>query len=298
MMMEKNEKYEDGYIEINGINLYYKRFGKGNRHKILALHGGPGGTHDYLLPLADLADRDYDIVFYDQFGCGNSDNPKSEGDYTLDYAIEEVEAVRSRFFVNGKINLFGNSWGGMLALAYAIKYQEHLLTVISSSGLSSVPETVKEMKRLISLMPEKYKNAINDGEKLGDYGSAAYKEADEYFMKNHTLRIYPYPPEVIHLMEMTEKRGTYLKMNGPSEFTIIGTIKDIDFTEDLHKIHVPTLITCGLYDEVTPKIAEDIHSRIKKSEMLIFRNSSHLQFWEERSEYMDAIDRFIKRHDF
>jgi len=292
-MKHINDGAEDGYVEVHGINLYYRRFGKGNRHRIIALHGGPGGTHDYLLPLTDLVSRDYDILFYDQFGCGNSDDPKSEEDYTLEYAVEEVEGVRSRFFGNEKVNIFSNSWGGMLALAYGIKYHENIISIISSSGLSSVPETVKEMKRLISLLPEKYHKAIVEGEKNKDYNSSSYQEANEYFMKHHTLRISPLPPEISHMLEMTEKRGTYLKMNGPSEFTITGTIKDIDFTNDLNKIKVPTLITCGLYDEVTPKIAEDLHVKIKNSKLVVFNNSSHLQFWEEREKYMDVVDGFI-----
>ena len=81
-MSGKKVEFEDGYIDVNGIKIFYKRFGKGNSHKLLALHGGPGGTHDYILPIADLATMDFDIVFYDQFGCGKSDYPKNEADYS------------------------------------------------------------------------------------------------------------------------------------------------------------------------------------------------------------------------
>lgn len=296
--MSSNEVvHEDGFVEINGIKLYYERFGKGNKHKLLALHGGPGGTHDYLLPLKDLAKMDFDVVFYDQFGCGKSDYPKSESDYSLEYAVEEVDGVRKVMFGDTRINLFGNSWGGMLSLAYAIKYQAHLITLTSSSGLSSIPETVKEMHRLISLMPDEYRKAIEEHEPKGEYDHPDFLEATEYFMRQHVLRMDVWPEEVTRMLEMTEKRGTYLKMNGPSEFTIVGLIKDIDFTPDLSKIKVPTLLTCGKYDEVTPEIQEHMHSLISSSNVEVFENSSHLQFWEERDDYMKKLSEFIKKYD-
>ncbi len=289
-------EHEDGFLEIDGIKLYYERFGKGNRHKLIALHGGPGGTHDYLLPLADLASKDFDVYFYDQFGCGKSDYPKNESDYSLEYAVEEVEGVRKAVFGDSKINLFGNSWGGLLALAYAVKYQDSLLTLTSSSGLSSVPETVREMHRLISYLPENHRKAIEEHEAKGDFEHPDYIAATDYFMRQHALRMDQMPDEISRMFEMTKERGTYLKMNGPSEFTIIGLIKDIDFTDDLHRIKVPTLITCGKYDEVTPNIAETIHNEIQNSKLEIFQNSSHLQFWEEREKYMNVLSDFIVLH--
>lgn len=294
-MAEQN--YEDGYITVNGVKLYYKRYGKGNRYKLLTLHGGPGGTHDYLLSLKDLADKDFDVVFYDQFGCGKSDNPANESDYSLEYAVEEVEGVREMMFGKSRIHLFGNSWGGMLALAYGIKYQDHLKSLTSSSGLSSIKDTVGEMHRLISLLPEKYSSAIARHEKDGDYDNPEFMEASEYFMSRHLYRAGEMPEDVMRTMEMMEKRGTYLKMNGPSEFTIIGTIKDVDFTDRLDTIRVPVLLTCGRYDEVTPEIAEKIRGRIPGSRLVVFENSAHMQFWEERAKYMDTIARFVSEND-
>ena len=296
-MNEREVPHEEGHVEVKGIKLHYERFGKGNRHRLLTLHGGPGGTHDYLLPLADLAAHDFDIVFYDQFGCGKSDDPKNESDYSLEYAVEEVEGVRKRFFGDSKVNLFGNSWGGMLSLAYAIKYQDRLITLTSSSGLSSIPETVKEMHRLISYLPENHRKAIEEHEEKGDFGHPDFVAATNYFMRQHLLRRDEVPDEISRMMEMTNSRGTYLKMNGPSEFTIIGSIKDIDFTNQLHVIKVPTLITCGKYDEVTPNIAETLHRNIGGSELEVFPESSHLQFWEEREDYMRRLSDFIKTHD-
>lgn len=296
-MAVENNSYEEGFLEINGLKLFYRRYGKGNRHKLLTLHGGPGGTHEYMLPLADLAERGFDVVFYDQFGCGKSDYPKNESDYSLEYAIEEVEGVRKALFGEEKVNLFGSSWGGLLSLAYAIKYQNHLITLTSCSGLSSVPETVKEMHRLISKLPDEYRIAIEVHEEKGDYDHPDYLKASDYFARQHVLRLEEWPDEVNRMMKMTAERGTYEKMNGPSEFTIIGTIKDIDFTDQLSKIRIPTLITCGKYDEVTPQIAETIRKNIPGSQLVVFQESSHLQFWEEREKYMEIFSGFVKEFD-
>lgn len=295
-MTVENATYEEGFVEVNSLKLYYRRYGNGNRHKLLTLHGGPGATHDYLLPLADLAGMGFDVVFYDQFGCGKSDYPKNESDYSLDYAVEEVEGVRKAFFGDRKVNLFGSSWGGLLALAYSVKYQDRLITLTSCSGLSSVPETVKEMHRLISELPGEYRTAIEKHEADENYDHPDYIRASDFFSRRHVLRLDEWPDEVNRMMKMTAERGTYEKMNGPSEFTIIGTIKDIDFTDQLSKITIPTLITCGRYDEVTPKIAESISRNISGSRMIEFQESSHLQFWEEREKYMEIFSEFVKEH--
>lgn len=292
-----NENREEGFVNVNGLKLYYARYGKGNRYKLLTLHGGPGGTHDYLLPLADLASRDFDVVFYDQFGCGKSDDPRNESDYSLEYAVEEVEGVRNALFGKEKVHLFGSSWGGMLALAYSLKYQGNLKSVTTSSGLSSISETVKEMHRLISQLPQKEREAIETHEKDGDYSNPDYQDAAMYFMKKHLLRWDDWPEDVTKTMEIMEKRGTYLKMNGPSEFTIIGTIKDVDFTDRLHTIKIPALITCGRHDEVTPEIAQSIHGRIDGSKMVVFENSAHMQFWEEKDKYLDVLSDFVIKNN-
>ncbi len=296
-MPKPNTEREEGFVTVNGLKLFYVRFGRGNRYKVLTLHGGPGGTHSYLLPLADLAKQDFDVMFYDQYGCGKSDDPKKESDYSLEYSVEEVEDFRKLVYGDERVHLFGNSWGGMLALAYAIRYQNHLKSVTSSSGLSSVKDTVEEMKRLISELPEKERDAINKHEADKDYSNPEYQDASMYFMKKHVLRWEKWPKEVTDMLEMTERRGTYLKMNGPSEFTIVGTIKDIDFTDELSKITTPSLITFGRYDEVTPKIGEAIHERIKGSKVVQFENSSHLQFWEEKEKYLDVFSQFVKEND-
>lgn len=285
--------YTEGYVLVNGIRLYYRLAGQGGFAKLICLHGGPGGSCDYLSPLFRLAERGVEVLMYDQFGCGRSEDPP-ESCYTVEYGVEEVEGVRRAFYGERKVFVLGHSYGGMLAIAYALKYQHNLEGLIVSSGLSSVPLTVKEMRRLISELPEEVRKTIERYEALGDYKNPEYLKAVEEFYRRHLIRLPKIPEDVAKTMEFLEKRKVYRIMNGPNEFTIIGTIRDWDVTHRLGEIRVPTLITVGRYDEVTPTVAEVIHKGIPGSRLKLFENSSHMAMWEEPEEYINTVYEFIK----
>jgi proline iminopeptidase len=283
---------EEGYYNIMGLKIYYKRVGDGPK-KLLTLHGGPGMSHDYLLPLAKLSDHGVTVLFYDQFGCGRSDEPDDPSKFTVEYAVEEVEAVRRAAFGDEKVYLYGSSYGGMLALAYALKYQDNLRALIVSGGLSSVPLTVKEMNRLKSELPPDVRATLEKYERLGEYDNPEYLKAVDVFYHRHLLRLDKWPEEVLRTLEYGAKRNVYRIMNGPNEFTITGTIRDFDITDKLHVIRVPTLITVGEFDEVTPNVARVIHEGIKSSVLKVFEGASHLTMWEKPEEYLDTLREFI-----
>ncbi|MEM3671094.1 MAG: proline iminopeptidase-family hydrolase [Thermoprotei archaeon] len=287
-------KIQEGYMTVNGIRLYYKRVGDGKR-KVLTLHGGPGMSHDYLLPLADLANHDMTVLFYDQFGCGRSDEP-DVSKFTVDYAVEEVEGVRKAAFADEKVYLYGSSYGGMLALAYAVKYQSNLKALIVAGGLASVPYTVKEMARLRSELPEDVRKTLDKYEATGDYTNPEYQKAVDVFYRKHLLRLEKWPADVMRSLTYAGQRKVYPIMNGPNEFTITGTIKDFDITGKLKTIKVPTLITVGEYDEVTPNVAKAIHKEIRNSQLKVFPDASHLTMWEKPREYLDTVKEFILAH--
>lgn len=294
-MTEHN--FEEGLHEVMGIKLYYRYYkSKNTKAKLMTLHGGPGASHDYLLPLADLVDYGIDVLFYDQFGCGKSEEPEDKSKFTFDYGVEEADALRKIVFGDEKIFLMGSSYGGALALMYSLKYQNNLKGLIVTGGLSSTPLTVKEMRRLIEELPEWAKNAIKKYEAVGDYQNPEYVKAVDYFYRQHVLRMDEWPEEVVLAFSNAEKRNVYRIMNGPNEFTIIGTIKDWDITDKLNTIKIPTLITVGKYDEVTPNIADVIRKNIENSRKVIFENGSHLHMWEERKKYMETLSEFIHSH--
>lgn len=284
---------EEGYTIVQGLRIYYKIFHASNeKAKLLTMHGGPGMSHDYLLPLADLSDNGITVIFYDQFGCGRSEEP-DRSKFSIEYGVEEAEQLRKNLVGSEKVFLMGSSYGGALALAYAVKYQDRLKGLIVSGGLSSVPLTVAEMYRLIDNLTPQSRDAIREYDETGDLTNPAYQNAVKEFYRKHLIRMDEIPEDVIRTMEFGEKRNVYRIMNGPNEFTITGTIKDWDITDKISAINIPTLITVGEYDEVTPNVANLIHSKIRDSEMVIFKNCSHLTMWEDRNGYNRVLERFI-----
>jgi len=278
------------FMTVNGFRLFYKDFGNG-KNALLCLHGGPGAMHDYLLPLGELRDDKIKVVLYDQLGCGKSERPREKSHYNIEYGVEEVEGVRQALNL-GKINLFGNSYGGALALQYALKYQRNISKLIISSGLASVRETVVEMRRLKTLLPKEVQDVYAKYEVAEDYQNPEYLKAVEVFYRNFVCRLPEWPEEFKRTINGIST-DVYWTMNGPNEFTIIGLLKDWDITARLQEIRVPTLITVGKYDEVTPKVAETIHKGIPGSKLVLFENSAHVAMLEERERYLKTLREFI-----
>jgi len=281
----------EGYVKILGFNLFYRTYGKPTKGTVLCLHGGPGATHDYLLSLEDLAQFGYRVVLIDQLGCGKSERPRSTGLYTIAHNVEEVEGVRTALRL-GKVHLMGSSYGGALAIATALKYQRNLRSLIVTGGLASVPLTVREMRRLVNRLPLKVRATLAKYEAREEYRNPKYLAAVDVFYRRYVCRLPVWPREVTYSFDHMSG-PVYFTMNGPNEFTIIGTIKDWDVTDQLPTIHVPTLVTVGRYDEVTPHVAESIHRGIKGSKLVRFERSAHLAMWEERSRYIEVLRDFL-----
>ncbi len=213
--MEKDVDCEggctDGYAKVQGIYIYYKLCrAEDEKAKLMTMHGGPGMSHDYLLSLRDLVDHGITVLFYDQFGCGRSEEPPVE-DFTIDYGVEEAETLRKQLFGEEKVFLMGSSYGGgALALAYALKYQDRLRggLIVSGGGLSSVPLTVREMERLIDGLPARYRDAIREYGAKGLYNEPAYLSAVNYFYHQHLLRSEDWPEEVLRSWNTGGRRGT------------------------------------------------------------------------------------------
>jgi proline iminopeptidase len=280
----------NGFVEVKGFRLFYRSFGTGD-NVLLCLHGGPGAPHDYLLPLAKLCNDKTRVVLYDQTGVGRSEKPKDLSILSMDYSAEEVEGVRRALNLE-KINLFGNSFGGALALQYALKYQQNIKKLIISSGLASVPETVAEMNRLKTTLPVDVQGVYAKYEAKWAFWHPEYAKAVDVFYHNFLCRLPEWPDEVTRTLNEISI-PVYFTLNGPNEFTIIGTLKNWDITSRLPEIKVPTLITVGRYDEVTPKVAETIHKGIPGSRLVIFENSAHLAMWDEQESYLRTVKDFI-----
>jgi proline iminopeptidase len=284
-----------GVVRVLGHRLFFRSVGRPRRGTVLTLHGGPGATHDYLLPLADLAAREYRVVFYDQLGCGRSEVPPGPEWFTVEHYRDEVEGVR-RALGLGRVHLLGSSWGGLLALAYAARFSSRLRSLVTVGGLASVPFATAEMQRLRRRLPSSVRRTLDRCEARGDHSSRAYQAAVAEFYRRHLCRLEPMPRLVRQSLEWAARRPVYPQMNGPNEFTIVGTIRYWDGTGDLGRIRVPTLVTGGRFDEVTPRVARQIAAGIPGAEQVTFARSSHLPFWEERARFIEVVGAFLDRH--
>ena len=286
---------QEGTAEIRGYRLYWKAVGEpGSKETAVVLHGGPGGTHDYVIPFADLAQGGYRVIFYDQLGCGRSDLARNVSEYSIDRDVEDLEMLRRALGLE-RVHLIGSSYGGLLAIAYALAHPAPVHTLVSASGLADVPLTVREMQRLKRELPVPLPEVLERHEAKGEYQHPEYLVAVQEFYRRHLCRLPEWPPELTYTLDHTSlpKYGT---MNGPNEFTITGTIRDYDATARLGEIRIPTLITTGRYDEVTPRVAESIHHGIPGSEFAFFSDSSHTAFWEERPKYLATVLDFLRAH--
>ena len=283
----------EGMVTALGYRLFYRSFGRPDLGPtVLGLHGGPGASHDYLLPLADLAQAGYRVVLFDQLGCGRSEVPSDHSLFTLAHHVEETEAVRSLLGL-GKVHLVGSSYGGLLAIAYALAHPSRLRSLTTVGGLASVPLAQREMVRLRSELPEEVRSVLDRGEAEGRMDAPEYLAAVSVFYRRHLCRLDPWPPELTYSLEQANLKPVYRIMNGPNEFTITGTIRDIDLTPRLGEIQVPTLVLGGRYDEVTPQVAQQIHDGIRGSRWVTFEESSHLPFWEERERFLSTLIGFL-----
>ncbi|MBX8631674.1 MAG: proline iminopeptidase-family hydrolase [Thermoplasmata archaeon] len=286
----------EGSVPVGKYSIYYRLFSEPGKRvpekgTVVCLHGGPGATHDYLLPMSDLVSCGYDVLLYDQLGCGRSSLPRNVALFTIENNVEELEVLRRKLRL-GRIHLMGSSYGGLLALAYALRYQRNLRSIITEGGLASVPLASREMQRLKMQLPDAVIRTMEKYEEAGDYSNAEYLKAVEVFYRRHVCRLSVWPPELVYSMEHISS-SVYNTMNGPNEFTIIGNIRYWDISDRLGEICVPTLVTGGKYDEVTPVVARQIHRGVEDSKLLIFNESSHLPMWEERERFFEKVSDFL-----
>ncbi len=292
----KTGEYSEGFVRVLDYWIFFKSFGEPRKGTVLCLHGGPGSAHDGGICMARLSEEGYRVVFYDQLGCGKSDQPQDQSLFTVERYVEEVEGVRQALGL-GKVHLYGHSWGGMLNLAYAIKYNSNLNSLLVSSGTPSTPLCAAEMWRLRSELPNDLQETLAKYEREGDYWNDNYLSAMDQVYKRHVCRLDPWPPAVRSLVESKRRGGSsmvYRLMWGPNEFFPVGTLRYWDVTDQLHKITVPTLITVGRYDEVTPRNAEVLNRGIKGSKHVVFEKSAHASRLEEPEKYIEVYGGFLK----
>lgn len=235
------------------------------------------------------------VIFYDQLGSGNSDHPNDPKLWTVELYVEELGVVRRKLGLD-HVHLFGHSWGGILAMEYALTQPQGLASLILASSLADYQQWIAETNRLRSKLPPEVQRTLSKLEEAGNTNNPDYEEAVLVFYRRHFCRLDPWPDCLNRAFEKLERYPeVYNTMNGPSEFHVTGSLKNWSIVHRLHEIHVPTLLLSGRYDEATPAIVKTIHDGIPGSEWVILENSSHMAHLEETKKYIQVLSDFLKR---
>ena len=289
---------KEGFVSFRGCNVWYRIIGdreSPGKLPLLCLHGGPGGTHDYLEPLEEMAATGRRVIFYDQLGAGNSDHPHNPSLWTVPLFVEELGVMRQALGLE-RVHILGQSWGGMLGMEYALTQPSGLASLIVADSPASMPQWVAEANRLRAELPTDIQETLLKHEAAGATDDPAYQEAMLVYYRRHVCRLDPWPDCLNRTFEkLLKDPEVYNTMNGPSEFHVIGLLKDWDIVDRLGEIHVPTLVISGRYDEATPVIAETVQRGIPGSEWVLFENSAHTPHLEETERCLQVLSSFLDR---
>jgi L-proline amide hydrolase len=279
--MSDNLPAREGYLPFAGHQTWYRITGEGEeagKFPLLCLHGGPGATWHHMEPYQDLADEGRRVICYDQLGCGNSaiTGEHDPSMWTTELFIAEVNAVREHLGLD-QCHVLGHSWGGMLAMAYAITRPLGLISLGVESSPASVPFWLTELDKLRAELPAEVEEVLRRHEAAGTTESEEYEDTMVAFYDRHVCRVRPYPDWLDRCFAgLAAIPEVYHTMNGPSEFHVIGPLKDFDITGQLGEIDVPTLFFCGEHDEVTPATVRQAHEGVPGSQFVVLPGCSHM----------------------
>ena len=291
-------RVEEGFAEFRGYQTWYRITGEIGKGKtpLVILHGGPGCTHDYVDSFKDLAESGRAVIHYDQIGNGKSthlaDVPTDF--WTVDFFLAELDNLLQKLGIADAYALLGQSWGGMLAAEHAVRRPGGLRALVIADSPASMALWSSEALRLRTALPQDVQDALTRNEEAGSIDSVEYHEASRAFYDRHVCRIQPWPDEVARTFTAMDIDPTvYHAMNGPTEFHVIGSMKDWSIIDRLDRIQVPTLLISGRYDEATPATVQPYADLIPDVRWTIFENSSHMPHVEEREACMRTVNDFL-----
>ena len=292
----------EGHLALDGHRTWYRVVGEldpnADRAPVIICHGGPGATHDYVEPIAELERFGRACVLYDQLGNGNSDHLRDvdASFWTAELFERELTALADHLGIASRYHVIGQSWGGMLALLHGIERPPGLLSLVVADSPASIAAFAAGANELLETLPPDVVETIRAGERSGATSTPEFEAAVMEFYKRFVCRADPWPDYVVRSFAAMESDPTvYTTMNGPTEFTVVGTIRDFDITDRLEEIEVPVLLISGQYDEVRPHVVEAVHDRLRDSEWVLFEESSHMPHVEEPERFLELVERFLLR---
>jgi proline iminopeptidase len=279
------------------FNVWTKHIGNNPKVKVLLLTGGPGASHEYVECFESFFPKEgIEFIYYDQLGTGYSDNPKDTSLFDLARCVDEVEQVRKALHLD-KDNFFllGHSWGGILAMEYALKYQQHLKGLIISNMMASADDYNPYADEVLAKqLDPKVLDTIRQIEQKGNFDSPKYMELlMTHFYSKFICRLPAWPEPMTRSMSRMNQ-PFYVTMQGPSEFGLSGKLEGWDVKAQLSTIEVPTLSIGGRYDTMDPEHMKWIAGQVKKGTYLFCPNGSHMSMYDDQQTYMNGVISFIK----
>lgn len=291
--MQPTIRSHQSFITTNYAKIWYQICDTAtsqNQIPIICINGGPGLTHDSLLTLKTLANN-HPVIFYDQSGCGKTTTKNPDfNNWTLDYFTNELESFIAALGYK-QVHIIGHSWGGMLAVQYALKNPTKIASLILIGPCLSSSMWIDDCKKLAESVSPKLYNTMLIHETNQTTDSSEYAEAINEFYSNFFCRTLPWPKDLENAMSLINRK-IYETMWGCSETSATGNLKDIDLVPNLHLINHPTLFICGQYDPATPESMHFCASKMKNAKVTVIENCAHCVPFEKPTELITAINTF------
>ncbi len=304
-------KSDETGIQVGGVKMitietpkgkfkvWTKRYGNNPKIKLLLLNGGPGMSHEYFECMESFLPKEgIEFIYYDQLGTGFSENPNDTTMWDLPRYVEEVEQVRVALKLNkDNFYLLGHSWGGILAMQYALKYQDNLKGLIVSNMMASCPKYGEYSKVLEKQMNPDVLKTIKELEAKKDYSNPKYMELlMANFYNQHILRLPVNEwPEPVNRAFSRLNSSLYITMQGPSELGISGKLTNWDVSKELKNITIPTLVIGAKHDTMDPEYMKWMATQFKKGSYLYCANGSHMSMYDDQQTYMNGLIQFLKK---
>lgn len=293
----------EAYLPFRDYRTWYRITGslESGKLPLVVAHGGPGCTHDYVDSFKDIAALDgRPVIHYDQLGNGNSTRLPEKGPdfWTVGLFLEELDALLTHIGIRHRYAFLGQSWGGMLGAEHAVRRPPGLKALVIANSPANMHTWVSEANRLRQELPKEVQDRLLKHELAGSLTDPDYIAASRVFYDRHVCRVVPWPPEVARTFAIMDEDNTvYRNMNGPTEFHVIGTMKDWTIEDRLDRIGAPTLLISGKYDEATPLVVKPYLERVPGCEWVLFENSSHMPHVEEKQLCLATVSDFLSRYD-
>ena len=283
----------EGRLAVHGGSIWYKISGTAKGTPLVLLHGGPGFSTFYLKPFEDLGD-DRQVARYDQLGGGKSDKIADTTLFTIEHFVKELDSLRTHLGVR-QWHVLGHSWGTILALEYYRAHPNRVASLVLGGAVLDVPAFERHVRSLLPTLSKSAQRAVKKAEASGKYDDPEYEKAINEF---YALYVFRHPVQAdLDSSVATFNQDIYVYMQGPSEFTITGTLKNYDVTSYLPQVKVPTLFTVGEFDEVGPEIVRSFAAKTPGARFVQYAGASHITTWDARDEDVKTVREFLRSVD-